>query len=185
MAMPPDEKANVIIASMMLGTAAIAVIPPVVDIAVFAAAVGGSVVAIGSCYGYSLSKDEGTKLVLSFITYGGIAFVGGKFISGILKATGLGYAAGGVIDAALYSAMSYAIGATAKAYFKGERDPKKLKEILKKNLKLGKKPITSKMSPSDKQRHESLIQKLQEQGLLQEERDSIISDIDDLNNKYL
>ncbi len=130
--MTPDEKANGIITAMSAGTAAIAAMPPVVDVAVFAAAIGGSVVGIATCYGKSISKGNATDLVMQFMKYGGIAFTGGKLISGVLKATGAAYAAGGLIDAALYTTMSYAIGVTAKAYFKDNiRDPSELKKIYK------------------------------------------------------
>jgi hypothetical protein len=133
--MTADEKADAIIATMAGGTAFIAVIPPVVDLAVFAAAIGASVVAIGQCYETSLSVEEASQMVMQFIKYAGAAFTGGKLISGLLKATGFGYGPGGALDAVLYGIMSYAIGVTAKAWFKGERDPDKLKKILREAYK--------------------------------------------------
>lgn len=127
--MTADEKADKIILGMIAGTAALATMPPVLDVALYAAAVGGSVIAIGACYGIRISKGEATRLVMEFLSFAGFAFGGGKLISGILKATGLGYAAGGAIDAILYSTMSYAVGVTAKTYFKGERNPENLKRV--------------------------------------------------------
>lgn len=125
-----DEKANTIINGMALGTVWIAAMPPVVDVTVYAAAVGASVILIADCYGIKVSKEEASNLVMEFLKYAGWAFAGGKLISGFLKATGLAYAWGGAIDAALYGTMSFAIGKTAQTYFKGERDPEKLKKIL-------------------------------------------------------
>ena len=127
-----DLKANAIITSMSAGTAAIAAMPPVVDMAAFAAAIGGSVVGIAACYDVSITKGDAVKLIVDFIKYGGIAFTGGKIISGVLKYTGLGYAAGGLIDAALYTTMAYAIGETARVYYRDNiRDPDELKKIFK------------------------------------------------------
>lgn len=124
-----DEKADNIIKGMACGTTVIATMPPVVDVAVYAAAVAGSVMAIGSCYGVDISKGDAKKLVIEFLSFGGFTFAAGKFIAGFLKATGVAYALGGVIDAALYSTLSVAVGYTAKSYFKGERNPEKLKAI--------------------------------------------------------
>jgi uncharacterized protein (DUF697 family) len=130
MTMTKDQKADAIITSMSAGTAALAAMPPVVDMAVFAAAIGGSVVGIAACYDVTISKGDARKLIMDFIKYGGIAFTGGKILSGVLKYTGVAYAAGGLIDAALYTTIAYAIGVTAKAYYRDEiRDPEELKRI--------------------------------------------------------
>jgi uncharacterized protein (DUF697 family) len=125
-----DEDADKIINGMAVGTAGLAVIPPVIDVAVYAVAVGASVIAIGNCYGVKINDKEAARLVMEFLGFASFTFGAGKLISGFLKATGLAYAAGGIIDAVLYSAMSYAIGKTAQAKFKGERDPEKLKSML-------------------------------------------------------
>jgi uncharacterized protein (DUF697 family) len=130
--MTKDENADAIIAAMTAGTTAIAIMPPLVDLAAFAAAIAGSVVAIAGCYDISITKGDAVELIMVCIGFGGTAFTGGKLISGFLKFTGLGYAFGGFIDAALYSTMSFAIGVTAKRYYRDNiRDPSKLKEIYK------------------------------------------------------
>ena len=128
--MTADEKADGIIAGMTGGTLLAAAAPPVIDHAIFAAAVGGSVIAIATCYGVKISKEEAAKLVMEFVSYAGFAYAGGSLIVSLSKATGLAYAPATALEAGLFSAMSFAIGVTAKHYFKGERDPEKLKRIL-------------------------------------------------------
>lgn len=85
---------------------------------------GAGAVAIGKCYDVQLTKDEGWKLVKQFVLSAGMWFlsmnVGSKILSALMQSTGVGYAVGMALDAASSAAFAWAIGSTAKAYFRNE-----------------------------------------------------------------
>ena len=66
-----DQKADTAIMIMIDSVIVTAVIPTYVNWAVTAAAMGTGVVAIGLCYGVSLTKDEAWHLIKQFISAGG------------------------------------------------------------------------------------------------------------------
>jgi uncharacterized protein (DUF697 family) len=130
-----DEKADTAIAVMISGMMAAAIIPAHVNWALVAGALGTGVVAIGRCYGVQLSKDEAWQLVKQFFLAAGLTFiglaVGTKIIAAILSSTGIGHLGAVALDASVSAALAYAVGGSAKAYFKGERDKKKLGRIFR------------------------------------------------------
>ena len=109
------------LSSAVVGTA---IVPAHVNWALTASAMGAGAVAIGKCYGVELTKDEGWKFVKQFVLSAGMWFlsmnVGSKILSMIMESTGIGYGVGMAIDAATSAAFAWAIGSTAKAYFRNE-----------------------------------------------------------------
>jgi uncharacterized protein (DUF697 family) len=143
--MTADEKADGVINTMVVTVVGTAVIPAYVNWAATAAAMGSGVVMIGVCYNITLSREEAWHLVKQFIGAAGFWFlgmaVGSKILSMILTSTGVGYFGAVAMDAAVSGAIAYAIGASAKAYFKGTRSSKELGEIFRKNFKSSKAKI--------------------------------------------
>ena len=125
-----DENADKAIKAMITAAVGTAVVPVYVNWALTASVLGSGVVAIGLCYGVELTKDEAWKLVKQFIVAAGTFFVaanlGSKFIAMVLQTTGVGYGVGFALDATMSAAVAYAIGETAKEYFKGERKMKRI-----------------------------------------------------------
>lgn len=119
-----DQDADVAINTMMAAVVGTAIIPAHVNWALTASAMGAGAVAIGKCYGVQLTKDEGWKFVKQFVLSAGMWFlsmnVGSKILSMIIESTGIGYGVGMAIDAATSAAFAWAIGSTAKAYFRNE-----------------------------------------------------------------
>lgn len=138
-----DEKADNAIRIMVGATAAAAAVPAHVNWAIMASALGVGVVSIGKCYGTALNKDEAWKLVVQFIKGAGIAWagfaIGYKVLAAIIESTGLGYFGAAAVDVAVSSAIAWAVGACAKAYFKGERDKKALGSIFRNTFEKNKK----------------------------------------------
>ena len=114
-----DQDADVAIKTMMAAVVGTAVVPAHVNWALTASAMGAGAVAIGKCYGVQLTKDEGWKFVKQFVLSAGMWFlsmnVGSKILSMLMESTGFGYAVGAALDA-----FAWAIGSTAKAYFRNE-----------------------------------------------------------------
>lgn len=119
-----DNDADVAIKTMMGTVVATAAVPAHVNWALTASAMGAGAVAIGKCYDVQLTKDEGWKLVKQFVLSAGMWFlsmnVGSKILSALMQSTGVGYAVGMAFDAASSAAFAWAIGSTAKAYFRNE-----------------------------------------------------------------
>ena len=119
-----DNDADVAIKTMMGTVVATAAVPAHVNWALTASAMGAGAVAIGKCYDVQLPKDEGWKLVKQFVLSAGMWFlsmnVGSKILSALMQSTGVGYAVGMALDAASSAAFAWAIGSTAKAYFRNE-----------------------------------------------------------------
>ncbi len=130
-----DKRADAAIAAMVTAAMGGAVVPVVVSWPVAMAAMGSGVVAIGLCYGVKLTKDEAWRLVIMFIKAAGLTFCGltvaSQLLSAVLVSTGLGYGAAIALDAATCGSIAYAVGGTAKAYFKGERDKAKLGRMMR------------------------------------------------------
>lgn len=140
--MTPDEKADTAIKTMIGTVIGTSVIPAYVNWAATAAAMGTGVVAIGMCYDVKLNKDEAWQLIKQFITAGGLWFagmiLGSRILSMIITSTGIGYFGAVAMDATVSAGLAYAIGESAKAYFKGTRDKKELGRILRSKFKVGK-----------------------------------------------
>lgn len=90
-------------------------------------------------YGVQLTKDEAWKHITQFIRAAGLTFAGCYFgsqiLSLILTSTGVGYPVAVAMDAAISGAIAYAVGAAAKAYFKGERNNAELGRIMRERFK--------------------------------------------------
>ena len=130
-----DERADQAIKAMVTAVVGTAVIPAYVNWALTASALGAGVVAIGLCYGVQLTKDEAWKLVKQFFMAAGTWFIamnfGSKFIAMILTSTGIGYGPAVALDATISATAAYAVGASAKEYFKGERDKGKIGKVFR------------------------------------------------------
>lgn len=132
--MTPDERADQIIKGMASTGVAVGLIPLPLGVP-FMGVVGAGVVAIGRNYGVELTKDEAWKLVREFCKAAGMTYmatlVGWQFITALGKATGFGYPVAAALDATQAAIIAYAVGAAAKAYFKGERNKKVLGAVLR------------------------------------------------------
>jgi uncharacterized protein (DUF697 family) len=119
-----DHKADTAIKTMMATIGGFVLIPAHVNWALISGAMGTGVVAIGMIYGVKLNKDEAWKLVKQFVLAAGFMFaalnIGSKFFSVIAESTGIGYAGGVALDAAINIPFAYAVGHTAKEYFRKE-----------------------------------------------------------------
>lgn len=119
-----DNDADVAIKTMMAAVVGTAMVPAHVNWALTASAMGAGAVAIGKCYGVQLTKDEGWKFVKQFVLSAGLWFlsmnVGSKILSVLIESTGIGYGVGVALDAATSAAFAWAIGSTAKEYFRNE-----------------------------------------------------------------
>lgn len=119
-----DNDADVAIKTMMAAVVGTAMVPAHVNWALTASAMGAGAVAIGKCYGVQLTKDEGWKFVKQFVLSAGLWFlsmnVGSKILSMLMESTGIGYGVGVALDAATSAAFAWAIGSTAKEYFRNE-----------------------------------------------------------------
>lgn len=117
-----DSNADVAIKTMMATIAGFVLVPAHVNWALIAGAMGAGVMAIGLIYDVKLNKDEAWKLIKQFIYAAGFMFaalnIGSKFFAAIAESTGIGYAGGVALDAAINIPLAYAVGCTAKAYFR-------------------------------------------------------------------
>lgn len=144
---------------LMMGTViGTAIIPAAVNWGITATAMGVGCVEIGKAYGANLTKENGKKLVLQFIKGAGLWFlamqVGSKALTTIIEFTGVGYAAGIALDAATSAAYAWAIGKTAKSYFRakylgGELSKQELGEIFRKSFKEKKEEVKNKKEISN------------------------------------
>jgi uncharacterized protein (DUF697 family) len=134
-----DEKADLVIATMVTAATGGAIAPVVISFPVLAAALGTGVMGIGLCYGVTITRDEAWKLIVSFIRAAGLTFAGGyvgwQLISLILASTGIGYAGAVAMEATACAAIAYAVGQTGKAYFKGERSKEALRKAMRDGFK--------------------------------------------------
>jgi uncharacterized protein (DUF697 family) len=132
--MTPDEKADKVIAGLLASAAAAAAIPLPLTVP-FMAVVAGGVVAIGSCYGVTLTKADAWKLIREFFKAAGFVWgaanVGGVVISWVLAVTGAGYPVAVTLDAATGMTVAYAIGHAAKHYFRGETSKDQIRAAMR------------------------------------------------------
>lgn len=128
--MSPDDRADLIIGVMVSGSVAAAAAPVGVSWVLFTTALCTGVVGLGSCYDTTLESAEAWKVVKQLFVSAGLIWlglsVGAKIIAAILQLTGLGYIAAVALDSAVSGALAYAVGKSAQAYFKGERDKEAL-----------------------------------------------------------
>lgn len=130
-----DEKADAAIGTMIAAVIGTSIIPAHVNWAITATAMGSGVIAIGLCYGISLTKDEAWHLIKEFVKASGLWFagmvIGTRILSVLITTTGVGYLGAVAMDATVSAALAYAIGESSKAYFKGTRDKKQLGAIMR------------------------------------------------------
>lgn len=119
-----DNNADKAIKAMMTAVVGTALIPAHVNWTLTASAMGAGVVAIGCCYGVKMTKDDGWKLVRQFVLSAGFWFlsmnIGSKLLTALMESTGIGYGVGVALDAAASAAFAWAIGSTAKEYFRND-----------------------------------------------------------------
>ena len=140
---PQDQKADIAINTMMGSMAVMAATAPAfVNVPFVMGAMASGTVAIGLCYGVKLTRQEAWRLVYQFIMGAGITFIGlnigTKIFAAILQSTGIGYAPAVGLEVTMATALAWAVGNTAKAYFKGEKDKAELSRILRRQFKLKK-----------------------------------------------
>ena len=107
---------------------------------------GIGIVRIGRVYRAALTKQEAIKLIVQFLQAAGISyasiFVFVQIFSGVAKTAVIGYPAGAAIEASFNAGVMYALGITAKAYFRGERRKDELGKILRAAHREGKNEFT-------------------------------------------
>ena len=115
------KKASKVVLSMTAGSAGIGAAPVIIDIGAFMVAMGGSVVAIGRCYDFKITKEEAGQLIKQFFCAAGMAFsfifAGQKIVTSLLKSNPVSYTPSMAVDAVMCSATAYAIGSTSQQYF--------------------------------------------------------------------
>ena len=125
-----DKDADAAIDVMMYGIGALSLLPVALNWTLAATAMGAGTVAIGRAYGMTLEKEDGAKLVMQFIKSAGLMFlclhVGAKIGAAIIQFTGVGYLHGVALDAVMSGTFAWAIGKTAKSYFRAEYKGEKL-----------------------------------------------------------
>ena len=124
-----DEKADKAIKVMIISIVGGVIVPAAINWGIVAAAMGTGCVAIGKCYGFNLTRNDGWKLVKQFILGAGFMFValnvGSKILAIVMQATGMGYAGGVVLDGIISAAQAWAVGGCAKEYFRSQAQGKK------------------------------------------------------------
>jgi uncharacterized protein (DUF697 family) len=135
----PHDDVDTIVAVMVSGSAAAAAAPFVVGWPLFIGALCTGVIAIGEEYGTNLdSKDEAWKVIRNLFAAAGFIWlalsVSSKLIAALLQTTGIGYAGAVALDVVTSSAIAYAVGRGAQAYFKGERDKDRLGTIFRQSF---------------------------------------------------
>jgi uncharacterized protein (DUF697 family) len=145
--MTPDEKADRIVKGLVVTGAAAGGIP-VPLLVPFMVSMAGGVVAIGACYGVSLTKDEAWKLIREFFKAAGFAFmatqVGGLVIGTVMAMTGFGYPVALAMDAAQCAVIAYAIGAAAKHYFKHDQSLSGIRGVIREATRAAKADLVRK-----------------------------------------
>ena len=144
--MATEKQADAIIFQTILQVAAAGAIPMFVNWAVSAGLMGIGIVRIGRVYGDTLTKQEAIKLILHFLRAAGIGyasiFVFVQIFTGVAQTTVIGYPVAAAIEASVMAGLMYALGITAKAYFRGERRKDELGKILRAAHREGKKEFT-------------------------------------------
>ena len=114
----------------------------------FMGTVAGGVVAIGTCYGVGLSRDEPRKLIREFFKAAGFvwtsAFVGTQFLAWIATATGVGIPVMIALETAEASLIAYVVGTAAKHYFKGQRSRDQIRTVMRSAMSEGRAKFSSK-----------------------------------------
>lgn len=140
-----DEKADKVIRQTVAQVAIAAVFPAYVNWTFTSALVGVGVMRIGHRYGVSLNRKNARKLVTQFTKAAGLWFfsmyVSTKVFAALFETTVIGYGVGASIDVFVCSAIAYAIGTTAKAYFQGVHAESELGEIMRTSFKTAKKEL--------------------------------------------
>lgn len=130
-----DKAADRVITLMTVSATGCSILPEPGSSIALSTMLGAGVVWIGKCYGVNLTGEDGWKLIIRFFMAAGFGYmaraVGLKLISAILKITGVPYIIGVVLDAAVSAAIAYAIGCSAKAYFRGECRKAELGRVLR------------------------------------------------------
>ena len=138
-----DRKADQRINTMIGTVVATSALPTQVNWATTASAMGAGVISIGLCYEVKLNRDEAWHLIKQFFSAAGFWFlgmaVGSRILSLIFATTGVGYLGAVFLDATVSSAIAYAIGACAKAYFKGVKNIDELGKIFRERFRTAKK----------------------------------------------
>lgn len=117
-----DDGADGALILMTEGAVVIGFLPVMVDIGVLMTAMGAGVVSIGKCYGCALTKGDAGELIKQFFKAAGMTFsfifAGQKIVASLLKSNPATYLPTMIADATMCGATAYAVGSTAKKYFR-------------------------------------------------------------------
>lgn len=122
-----DEKADAIIWVAVLINSGLGVVPLGINVWTFVGVASVMVVWLGGVYDCHVTNDGAAKIIRQLFTSAGLMFVmftfGMKFFAEVLKGAGVitmggTTLAGMALDAVLSGAVTYALGFTAKEYFK-------------------------------------------------------------------
>lgn len=141
-----DRKANTVIYQMIAQVAVTGGFPAIVNWAFTSTLMGIGVMRIGNVYGVSMNRKAAWKLIVQFFKAAGFwyfsLYVSSKILAAVFQGTGIGYIAGASLDVVISSAIAFAIGMTAKAYFQGEQRNSELGNIMRTAFKAGKQKFT-------------------------------------------
>lgn len=123
------EKADIAVLTMTTVGVGIGFVPVMFDIAALMTAMGGGVVTIGNCYGFTMNKEDAGELIKSFFKAAGMTFsfifAGQKIASSLLKSNPVSYVPSMIADAVLCGSTAYAVGSTSEKYFRRRAEGKK------------------------------------------------------------
>lgn len=139
-----DRKADTRILAMTGAGVGVGFAPVMLDVAVLMGTMGTGVVSIGACYGMGLTKEDAAELIKQFFKAAGMTFsmifIGQKFTASLLKSNPVTYVPTMIADAVMCGTVAFAVGSTAKKYFRRLASGKKVSVYdLKKWMAEGKK----------------------------------------------
>ena len=113
-----DKIIKVLSAEVLIASTA----PVVVSWAALVPSISAAIISIGQAYGVKWTRDEAWHFIRQCFLGGGFwcaaVLFGYKFCVALLQTTGIGYLAAYGLDASLNTAAAYAIGHSAKLYFR-------------------------------------------------------------------
>jgi uncharacterized protein (DUF697 family) len=138
-----EEKANGIIKTAVVASAAIGIQPAFVDIPFLVAANGAMLVALSKAYNYSWTEEQAVRFIKHLVAASGFTVGTWKALAAVIQVAlaasivGLPLALG--VNGLVNAVMTYAMGQAAKHYFEtsGEASDEKVLAIFLDNLTLG------------------------------------------------
>lgn len=147
-----EQKANAAIWAAVVLNAGLGVVPLGINIWTFMGVTAILITALATIYGHHMTKEGAAHLIKQIFLSVGTTFImltlGMKFFAEVLKGAGIitmggATVAGMALDAGLAGAVTFALGYTAKEYFKKNKQMSKeeMSQQFKKFFKEGKEQV--------------------------------------------